>query len=166
VVNRAKQQGFTYLAALFLVAILGAMLAASGTIWSTAQQRDRERELLLVGEQFRRAIGQYYEKSPGSLKKYPASLDDLLKDERHLSTQRYLRKMFVDPMTRSKKWGLVLAPEGGVMGVYSLSEDLPLKTGNFSEADRALAGKKKYSEWVFLYRPTALETATNNPPVN
>lgn len=141
------------MAALFLVAILGAMLAATGMIWSTAQQRDRERELLLVGEQFRRAIAQYYEKSPGSLKRYPGSLNDLLIDERHLSTQRYLRRMFIDPMTSSNKWGLVPAPEGGIMGVHSLSEERPLKSANFSEADRELSGKTKYSEWQFVYRP-------------
>lgn len=157
VVNRAKQKGFTYLAALFLVAILGAMLAATGMIWSTAQQSDRERELLLVGEQFRRAIAQYYEKSPGILKKYPGSLNDLLKDERHLSTQRYLRKMFVDPMTHSNKWGVVLAPEGGIMGVHSLSEDQPLKSANFSDANQGLAGKTRYSDWLFIYRPSKLD---------
>lgn len=161
--NRVKQEGFTYLAALFLVAILGAMLAATGTIWSTAQQRDRERELLLVGEQFRRAIAQYYEESPGSLKRYPGSLNDLLIDERHLSTQRYLRRMFIDPMTRSNKWGLVPAPEGGIMGVHSLSEERPLKSANFSEADLELTGKTRYSEWQFVYRPAV---QGNNPSVN
>ncbi|MDO9052966.1 MAG: type II secretion system protein [Gallionella sp.] len=151
--NRVRQSGFTYLAALFLVAIMGAVLATTGVVWSTSQQRDRERELLLVGKQFRDAIGQYYEHSPGSLKKYPETLDDLLKDERQLATRRYLRKVFIDPMTRTNKWGVVPALGGGIMGVYSLSDDKPLKTGNFNDNDQYLAGKTKYSEWRFIYRP-------------
>lgn len=156
--DRFRQTGFTYLAALFLVAIMGAGLAGVGTIWSTAQQRDRECELLLVGTQFRDAIGQYYERSPGSLKKYPETFSDLLKDERQLATRRYLRKIFVDPMTHKNKWGTVPAPGGGIMGVYSLSDDKPLKTGNFNENDQDFAGKTKYSEWRFIYRPVQQQT--------
>lgn len=154
--NRSSQAGFTYLAALFFVGMLSAMLASTGVVWSTMQQRNKERELLLIGEQFRVAISQYYEKSPGSVKKYPPTLNDLLKDERQLATQRYLRKIFIDPMTRTNKWGLVQAPEGGIMGVHSLSESRPLKTGNFSETSSELGGKAKYSEWLFVYRPTQL----------
>ncbi|MBI5438954.1 MAG: type II secretion system protein [Nitrosomonadales bacterium] len=152
-VARNDQSGFTYLSVLFLVAVMGIALAATGMLWSTAQQREKERELLLVGDQLRKAIGQYYEKSPGAVKKYPNTLNDLLKDERQLATQRYLRKIFIDPMTRTNKWGLVQAPEGGIMGVYSLSENRPLKTANFSEANLALEGRIKYSEWLFVYTP-------------
>lgn len=148
-----KQAGFTYMAALFFVAIMGAMLATVGAIWSTAQQREKERELIFLGNQFKTAIGQYYERSPGTLKKYPKVLEDLLKDERQLATQRYLRKIFVDPMTRTAEWGLVTAPEGGVMGVYSLSGDSVLKTGGFADKDADLEGKSRYSEWQFVYRP-------------
>lgn len=159
-VMRASQSGFTYLAALFLVALVGAVSASICTLWSTALQRDKERELLFAGHQFRKAIGQYYEKSPGTVKKYPKALNDLLQDQRQLSTQRYLRKIFIDPMTRSNRWGVVLAPEGGIMGVYSLSEERPLKTDNFSEADQVLVGKTKYSEWQFFYMPVAISNSS------
>lgn len=100
-----RQAGFTYLAALFLIATTGILLASIGMTWSTLNQRGKERDLLFVGDQFRKAIGQYYEHTPGTLKKYPASLNDLLKDERHLLTQRYLRKIYRDPMTRVREWG-------------------------------------------------------------
>lgn len=155
--NRGKQTGFTYLAALFMIAILGAVLAATGVVWSTAQQREKERELLLIGQQFREAISQYYEHSPGLLKKYPETLNDLLKDERQLATHRYLRKLFIDPMTKLNKWGLVPAPGGGIMGVYSLSDGKPLKTENFNEKNQDFAGKGKYSEWRFVYRPIEVD---------
>jgi type II secretory pathway pseudopilin PulG len=152
-----KQLGLTYLAVLFLVAVMGAIWAAIGGIWSVANQREKEKELLLIGAQFREAIGQYYEKSPGALKRYPGTLEELLKDERQLGTQRYLRKVFIDPMTKSNKWGLVMSPMGGVMGVHSLSDATPIKNANFKDADFDLLGKVKYSEWLFVYRPAPLD---------
>jgi type II secretory pathway pseudopilin PulG len=148
-----RQAGFTYLTALFLVATLGVMWAAIGTVWEKVSQREKEKELLLVGEQFRNAIGAYYEKSPGSLKKYPETLEDLLQDKRQLGVQRYLRKIYLDPMTRSNKWGLVKSPLGGIMGVYSLSEKMPVKRSGFEGGQADLSGKTKYSEWIFVYRP-------------
>jgi len=148
--------GFTYLTLLISIAIMGAVLASFGVMWSTAQQRENERELLFVGGQFRNAIAQYHLNSPGNAKRYPASLDNLLKDNRQLATKRYLRKIFIDPMTRSNKWGLVKSADGRIMGVFSLSEEQPLKTDNFSSENLRLKGKKKYSEWHFVYSRTII----------
>lgn len=159
-----RQSGFTYLAALFLIAIMGAVIAATGMVWHTAQQREKERELLFAGDQFRRAIGLYYERSPGTIKKYPNSLNDLLKDERYLSTQHYLRRIYLDPMTRKAEWGTVPAPGDGIMGVHSLSQDEPIKTGNFRYRDRDFEGKTKYSEWKFVYEPKAPQAPNTGQP--
>ncbi|MGZ5780982.1 MAG: type II secretion system protein, partial [Burkholderiaceae bacterium] len=100
-----RDAGFTYLAVLFLVAIFGILLAATGMIWSTAQKREKERDLLFVGHQFRKAIGEYYERTPGTVKRYPNSFNDLLKDNRQLSTVRYLRRIYKDPLTTQSEWG-------------------------------------------------------------
>lgn len=149
------QTGFTYLAALIAVALFGVVLAATGMVWQTVARREKERELLFVGNQFRRAIQLYYETTPGGVaRRYPLSMDDLIKDNRQPSTQRYLRKIYVDPMTSKTEWGLVPAPGGGILGVYSLSDDAPIKSGNFAYADRDFENKSKYSEWKFLYVPT------------
>lgn len=137
---------------LFAVALAGVALAATGTLWSTQRQREREQELLFVGDQIRKAIGSYYERSPGTVKKYPAKLDDLLKDNRFIGVQRHLRQHYVDPLTNSKQWGLVAAPEGGVMGVYSLATDTPIKQAGFAERDAEFEGKSRYSDWKFVYR--------------
>lgn len=146
-----RQSGITYLAVLVLVAVMGAVLAATGIIWKTTQQREKERELLFVGDQFRTAILLYYEKSAGRGKQYPKTLNDLLQDDRAPAMQRHLRKIYIDPMTRKNEWGLVPAPNGGIMGVYSLSEEEPIKSGNFSLANKAFEDKTKYSEWQFVY---------------
>lgn len=149
------QAGLTYLGVLLAVALLGTALAATGVVWRTARQSDDERELLFVGNQFRRAIGLYYQQTPGPAKRYPPSLEALLKDERFPNVQRYLRRIYPDPLTNRPEWGLVMAPEGGIAGVYSLSPEIPRKQANFSPADQSFEGAARYSDWRFVYQPGA-----------
>lgn len=157
--EQGTQKGFTYLALLFAVAMASILLAAVGEVWSTQQQREREKELLFVGNEFRLAIRNYYEHSPGAVKYYPRSLNDLLLDNRFLGVQRHLRQIYVDPITGQKEWGLVAAPEGGFMGVFSLSNERVIKIAGFAERDADFEGKKKYSEWRFVYRSVAVSKA-------
>jgi type II secretory pathway pseudopilin PulG len=148
------QHGVTYVAVLLLVALQGAVLAAAGTVWHTAQKREKERELLFVGDQFRRAIRAYAASGPGAAGQLPRSLEDLLRDPRFPGAKRHLRKIFVDPITGKQDWGLVRTPDGhGIEGIFSLSGEAPLKTGNFRADDRDFEGAKRYSEWKFFYRP-------------
>jgi len=161
VARTSRQSGFTYIAVLVLIAVMGLGTASFATIWSTTAQRDKERELLFVGNQFRRAIAQYYEQSPGVVKQYPRRLEDLLEDNRFVGRQRHLRRLYVDPMTGRVDWGLVRAPDGGIAGVYSLSEKKAIKTAQFRERDFAFAGKSKYREWEFSYTPPV--TAPRRP---
>jgi type II secretory pathway pseudopilin PulG len=149
-----QQRGFTYLALLLAIALHGAVMAAAGSIWHTAQQRERERELLFIGDQFRSAIRAYAQSGPGTRGQLPRTLDDLLLDPRLPGHKRHLRKVFVDPMTWKAEWGLVKTPDGSaILGVYSLSEETPLKKANFGPADRAFEGAARYSDWKFVYKP-------------
>jgi type II secretory pathway pseudopilin PulG len=141
--RRCREQGFTYLALLFFVAIAGAALAATSMAFSQAVRRDKEDQLLFAGQQIREAIGRYYERSPGSVKKYPERLEDLLFDKRYLSLQRYLRRIYTDPMTGQADWAVIAAPGGGIMGIHSRSEAAPIKQ----------LGGSRYSDWRFLYEP-------------
>ena len=145
------QRGFAYLAVLFAVALLGLLTVGVADVWHTIAQREKEAELLFIGNQFRQAIGRYYESSPGA-KAYPARLDDLLEDKRFPNPQRHLRKLYRDPMTGSRLWGLVKQQER-IVGVFSLSDKTPLKTGNFAERDADFDERGSYSEWKFVYRP-------------
>ncbi len=148
-----RERGFTYLGVLLLVALMGAVLASTATVWHTLNQREKERELLFVGHEFRRAIGLYYERSPGGSKQYPKTLEDMLRDKRYAATVRYLRRVYVDPMTGKQQWGLVRGVGGGIMGVYSLGSGAPVKTGNFDEEDKSFEGSSSYAEWKFVYSP-------------
>lgn len=148
------QSGFSYIVILFVIAISSVLLAKTGIDWSQAAQREKERELLFIGNQYRQAIALYYERTPGAVKRYPAKLEDLISDSRFPSRQHYLRKHFLDPMTNQAHWGIISAPEGGIMGIYSLSEAPPIKSHNFGYVDQSMKGAKKYSEWRFEYIPS------------
>jgi type II secretory pathway pseudopilin PulG len=163
-----RERGFTYLAMLLAVALIGIGLSAAAEVWSQSRQREKEQELLFIGDQFRRAIGLYYERTPGSVRRYPQRLEELLEDDRYLTRQRYLRRIFADPITGEREWGIVVAPEGGIMGVFSRSADRPLKTANFSEADKAFEGASRYSQWRFTYEPASipLRGAPADPTAN
>jgi type II secretory pathway pseudopilin PulG len=146
-----RQQGFTYLIALLSVAAVSASAAAVFTLWSQARQRDKEAELRWIGKQYQEAIGLYYQRSPGSVKRYPEKLDDLLRDGRLLGTHRYLRKLYQDPMTGKPDWGLVASPTGGIMGVYSSSNAMPVGQ---------IEAGHGYSDWRFVYQPPLVTQAT------
>jgi type II secretory pathway pseudopilin PulG len=159
--RRSTQHGFTYLTILFVVAILGGGLALIGEVWHTAVQREKEAELLYIGSEYRKAIGLYYLAGP---RVYPRNLDDLLKDPRRPATLRHLRQRYPDPITGKPEWGLVKAPDGGIMGVYSLSEDKPLKTANFRAIEAGFADREKYSDWKFVHtQPQAAGTLQPTP---
>jgi type II secretory pathway pseudopilin PulG len=147
-VSRERSEGFTYIGVLVLVAVLGLGLAVTGELWHTVRKREKEAELIFIGEQFRAALTSYYETSGGA-RRYPQSLAELTEDRRGLVARRHLRKMYRDPMTGKAEWGVVKHPDGGIVGVHSLSADRPLKTGDFAAGSKALADAARYSEWVF-----------------
>ena len=162
--------GFTYIGLLILVSIMGVTLAMIGTFWHTAQQRAKEQQLLFIGNQFSQAINAYYQNTPndsGGAKHFPGKLEDLLQDKRYPNTTRYLRKIFADPITGSTQWGLIKGADGGIVGVYSLSDIEPVKKSNFGKGNAGFANKKHYSEWRFIYNAsgnTMLVSSTVNIP--
>ena len=156
--SRAK--GFTFISLLIVVAITAGTLAAAGGLWSQAAQREKERELLFVGEQFRQAIALYYWRTPGGAHQYPKSLEALLEDKRWPVTQRYLRKLYRDPVTGSTDWGIVEAPGGsGIMGIYSKSVEVPIKTAGFPARFGAFEDARNYTDWKFVFSPEVPKAA-------
>lgn len=146
-----RQAGFTYLWVLLMVAFMGVALTLAAEVDQTISSRDREKGLLAIGREFQRAIGSYYESQPvGGKKEYPASLEDLLQDTRLPGVRRHLRKRYADPVTGQSEWGLKRVG-GRIVGIYSLSEKVPIKQANFEPGLEYLEGAKKYSDWVFVY---------------
>lgn len=147
------QRGFTYLTVLFVVAMMAGGLALAGEVWHTSAAREKEAELLHVGNEYRKAIERYFLSGPQ--RQYPKSLADLLKDPRMPGTVRHLRRLYPDPITGKEEWGLVKSADGGFAGVYSLSEAAPLKSAGFAVRDASFEGKSKYADWQFVYAPAA-----------
>ena len=146
-----RQRGFSYLFVIFLISLTAMGLLAGRVVEVTEQQRERERELLFIGRQFHSALASYAQSGgggPNNLTAYPTSLDDLLEDKRVPTIRRHLRKIFVDPMTGSKDWGLQRAGDR-IVGIYSRSEKKPLKQSGFDPDESAFEGASKYSDWVF-----------------
>ncbi len=150
----AAQCGFTYVGLLITVALMTSALAIVAPVWEVASRRDKEAELLFIGGEFQRALAGYAKFGSSTADRYPNQLEDLVKDPRFPGVRRFLRKIYVDPMTNSTDWAVVRPPEGGgIVGVHSKSEKEPIKQSNFAALQKDFEGKTKYSEWVFFDQP-------------
>jgi type II secretory pathway pseudopilin PulG len=154
------QLGFTYLAVLLLVFILLLSLGVASEHIATIKKREREAELIFIGGQYRDAIASYYYSSGGN-KQLPLTLDSMILDSRSLTVLRHLRKKYEDPITNSDEWGLLKTPQGGITGVYSLSNEEVLSTvNNPSLWTNTSLGENSiklmpavYSNWKFIFKP-------------
>lgn len=160
-----NSRGFTYVALLAGIVIIGIMLGATGKYWKAVMQRDREEELLFRGDQYRRAIQSYAEAVPGVVT-YPQNIDDLLKDNRTAKGRRHLRQKYSDPITGGEFQLFRDQTKGNrITGVYSASDKEPIKQANFPDQYRDFEGKKKYSEWKFMHLPQQPGAPAGQQPV-
>jgi type II secretory pathway pseudopilin PulG len=141
------QGGFGYLMVLFALAVIGVMLAGAGQVWHTAAQREKEAELLAIGNQFRQALASYYRSSPAPQKELPRTLEDLIDDKRFSPPRHHLRALYVDPMTGQSRWGLVIKADR-IAGIHSLSQAKAIKTF-FEDRDQSLNGTSRHEQWIF-----------------
>lgn len=149
--RQARESGAAYLMLLLTIMALGIGLVAVSEVWHTTLKREKELELLFIGDQYRQAISHFNAQTPaGHPQRFPLKLLDLLKDPRVPGTKRFLRKMFADPITGEPQWGLIRDANGGIAGVHSLSLEQPIKTTNFSLPNKSFENMKRYSDWVFL----------------
>ena len=162
---KSAQRGFTYMGLLLFIAIAGIALSVIGPVWHTEAQREKEKELLFVGDQMAQAISSYFTNTPGGVKQYPATLEDLLQDKRFPAMRRHLRKIYPDPMTGKAEWGLV-KQQNRIVGVYSLSRNKPVKQDGFPENLASFAHAGSYQDWQFTFSVVAgvAGTATNTSP--
>lgn len=146
----ADQAGFTYIWALAALTVFAVGLAALGPQFSLEAQRERERELLRIGQLYAEALASYYRASPGSLKQYPNQLELLLEDPRFVGTVRHLRQLYPDPLQPQRPWGLLRDADGGIRGVYSTDARPPLRSAPLQLGSVALPPARHYFEWQFV----------------
>ncbi len=118
----------TYPLLLLCIVIIGISTTAVAQLWSTRIKREKEAELLFCLGQFRQGIALFQ----ADHNRYPQDLTDLLEDRSQLQTRRYLRRIYLDPMTGKADWMLDLVVDrsgivSGIRDVHSRSQDKPLK---------------------------------------
>lgn len=168
-----SEAGFTYIAALVVVVMLGIMAGKAAKSWKTTMVQERETELIWRGTQYREALIRYYRAVPGPGQRQQTrsltELKDLLEDPHMTGKVRYLRKLYLDPIT-GKEFEPIRDAARKIVGVKSTSEAEPLKKKNFPDEYVDFEDKKKYNEWEFVYNRnpqvnrgsiTGLKTSTN-----
>ena len=148
------------LALMIFLTLLALVVTKTAEVWSTTLAREREQELLFVGEQYRKAIERYYYATPGPNKMLPLTIDELLQDDRVPKPQRHLRKPYPDPMGDGESWGM-LKQGPRIMGVYSLSDQKPMKKSGFDARYVEFSAAQSYRGWRFMFRlPTTKPSAS------
>jgi type II secretory pathway pseudopilin PulG len=155
-------KGFTYIALLVAITIIGITLGSAAKSWQNIAQRDKEEELLFRGNQYRLAIQSYVNYQ--GRHQYPNSIEVLLKDERSPNGKRHLRQWYKDPMT-GEDFELVrdMLHGNNITGVHSKSDKTPIKQAEFPPELQDFTGKTKYSEWQFVMGPTVTAPAGLGP---
>jgi type II secretory pathway pseudopilin PulG len=149
-----RESGVTYVILLFAVAISSIALAGTGALWQMENRREKEMELLFIGEQYRLAINSYYAKTPGGGKQFPVKLEDLLLDKRFPNPVTHLRRLYPDPMIADGQWELI-RQQGQIVGIVSRSIDKPIKIAGFLPEQEGFQGAEKYSDWRFFSKDGA-----------
>jgi hypothetical protein len=146
---RRGEGGFAFVAMLVLLAVCMLGLSAAGPLWSHESQRERELELLRIGALYAGALKSFRDASPGSMAEYPQRLEQLLQDDRFVGVRRHLRKLYADPLAPGRPWGIVRDDRGGIVGVYSQSDDRPLSSAP-QQAPKLQRDAQRYADWKFM----------------
>lgn len=147
-----------------MVVVTGIMLGAIGQSVSVIMQREREKELIFRGLQYRDAIERWSKKNRAPLKDLKDLVQPTVSANIERSKDRLLRKLYTDPITGGEFKVLLDPNTKEIYGVASPSNKKPFKADNFPEVIKEFKGKKKYSEWEFVYkRITNLPAGATKP---
>lgn len=101
--------------------------------------------------QYKQALERWHKTAPGPGLHAGTPLNDLrdlLQDPRSPSRNRYLRKLYLDPVT-GKNFEVLRQPGKGIVGVFSSSEDEPLKRAGFPDELKTFERQDQYRKWIF-----------------
>lgn len=159
-----RQRGATYLLLLFMLAVMAAGMAALGTRWAVAAQREREAELLFRGTQFSRALASWRDATPAGQPAAPMQLEELLQDTRGPVPRHHLRRLFTDPFTGQADWELLRGEDGRISALASRSRQPALRRLHKPLRAEADPARPAVGDWLFQAEaraPTAASTASS-----
>jgi type II secretory pathway pseudopilin PulG len=148
-------RGFSYIGVLVTLVIAAIGMQGAAVMWQQQSQRANEALLLEVGEAYRLAIGRYYEATPQPVKQYPATLLELVEDKRLPVLKRHIRKLYNDPFYSKQDMALIVK-NGRIVGVHSLSLQVPIRSEGYLEFQSDFKAARHYREWQFIYAPNTL----------
>jgi general secretion pathway protein G len=118
-----RRHGFTLIELLAVLAIIALLLAIAVPRYFGSVDKAKEAVLKENLYQMRDAIGKYY----GDKGKYPESIEAL-------ATDKYLRKVPLDPITESASTWVAVPPEDAQKGgVYDVKSGAPGKASDGTE---------------------------------
>ena len=165
---RKRPSGLVLLALLIMLILVGVGALGAAEVWSTTLKRERETELLFIGNQYRRAIQEYWKMSPGR-RAYPPSIDILLTDNRFPNPVHHLRRVYRDPMTDTGEFEPIMQANA-MVGVHSVSTDAPIKHAGFPPWAQQFQNAESYAQWQFIFLPPGAQLspngATQQPGIN
>jgi type II secretory pathway pseudopilin PulG len=158
-------RGFAYLGLLFLIFLLGLSAALAGSLWSFQSRRDKERELMFVGREYRLAIARYQLTHANLAQPFPERLEQLLGDGAPAAPRRYIRRLYADPMAGGE-WGLLKTPQGGIVAVFSRAQGEPIRRQRaYADEQIDFLNAKTYADWLFgAARPVPQPAEVASPP--
>lgn len=148
---RPCRAGYVMIMLMIAVAVLSVLMLMAVPFWQTEAQREAEEELIFRARQYVRAI-ELYVQAHNNL--YPQNLEIL-----HL--EKFLRRLYPDPLSADGRWDLVyLDSSGGEPKYLVVPEDMAKAyTGRAALVGvcstspetgfREYRGKQKYNEWAF-----------------
>jgi type II secretory pathway pseudopilin PulG len=103
----SSERGHLLITLVIAIAVSMILLTVATRAWTSVIQRDKEEELIFRGQEYGRALVKF-KKAMGRL---PVDLKELV--ERGPRNERFIRKLYTDPMTPDGKWNLLyLSPDG------------------------------------------------------
>ncbi len=121
-----RERGYAMAALLVSLAVMSVLMSELLPVWRQQSQREKEAELAFRGEQYARAIYLYQAK----FRSAPPSIDVLVQ-------QRFLRKKYMDPMTKDGEFQLLYVgsnvqpgmPQTGQAGAIGTQSGAPTPFG-------------------------------------
>lgn len=156
------QQGLVLIALLLMLMLVGIGALSAAEVWAATRKREREVELLWVGEQYRHAIESYWRATPGGRRTLPSTIAQLLDDDRFPNPVHHLRAAYRDPMAEDADFEPIIV-NNALVGVHSTSKQAPMKHAQFPRRYQQFAAAEDYSQWQFVFLPPTMANALGGP---
>ena len=127
---KKRANGYALLTVLFMGAVAAILLGMSLPRAAFEAQRGKEEDLIYRGSQYSRAVQLYFRK----FRRYPARLEEL----ENTNGVRFLRKRYLDPITKQEEWRIIhIGPAGVFTDSLVYDKPKPKKEGEAGSATAA-----------------------------